>query len=327
MYVGLNVGFSAVKCYAGPDKTSVFPSVVGSPPNSHFSMGDSDAGIILTKPAHRAVGNAAIEQSRLISRRRNLDWIESGEWLLLAQAALSEVTDGTAVTLQIATGLPLSDQYERLAALVRDRLLATHQIQRQGRRAQTLTVERAAVVPESFGTLFDLFWSDALKVVRPEVMGTVGVFDFGGGTTNLLVAKSMRDVGYQSALIESGVWDVVETARAWVNSTYPKARLRDHQVVAAITAGHFQIEGAKVPMPDRVRDALKELAAQAVATADAYWPVAQLDQIVLTGGGALLVAPYVHEYKDYRRAVVVTDPVLANARGFWKYARFLDAQH
>jgi hypothetical protein len=48
--------------------------------------------------------------------------------------------------------------------------------------------------------------------------------------------------------------------------------------------------------------------------------------VLITGGGAKLLGENILEDDRFPHAQTVTDPVLANARGFFKYARFLANQ-
>jgi hypothetical protein len=59
-----------------------------------------------------------------------------------------------------------------------------------------------------------------------------------------------------------------------------------------------------------------------VAAAAQLWKGgAALDAVIVTGGGALLVGPYIQE--RFRHAQVVAEPVFANARGYWRFAQRL----
>jgi hypothetical protein len=61
------------------------------------------------------------------------------------------------------------------------------------------------------------------------------------------------------------------------------------------------------------------MAEQVLAEASRLWNGgATLDAILVSGGGALLMGPYITHH--FRHARVVDDPIFANALGFWRFA-------
>jgi len=116
-------------------------------------------------PDHVLVGAEAVRQSRFLQRREDRRWTESDEWYSLAMAALTELTSATLAELRIVTGLPVAFfQGDKVA--VRDRLLGEHRPQREGRRAQTLRVTDAHVIPQPFGALLAVTLGDVYQVVK-----------------------------------------------------------------------------------------------------------------------------------------------------------------
>ena len=71
-----------------------------------------------------------------------------------------------------------------------------------------------------------------------------------------------------------------------------------------------------------VEETLEPLAEQVLAEATQLWNGgAALDAILISGGGALLLGPYIRRH--FRHARVVDDPVFANALGYWRFAQRL----
>lgn len=99
--------------------------------------------------------------------------------------------------------------------------------------------------------------------------------------------------------------------------------MRDHLVARAISTGSLKLWGKDVDVKHLVKPVIDALAAQIVAQATQVWGSgAGLDKLLLTGGGAYFMAPYIAA--SFQNLLVVPDPVSANARGFYKYARFLE---
>jgi plasmid segregation protein ParM len=317
MNIGMDVGYSATKAVS--DKRRVnFPSVVGTPDKARFSLNGSNA-IILTQPAHVQVGEGAIVQSRFVSRREDRHWVESDEWYTLALASLTELTSATRADLRIVTGLPVSFYSDK--AQVRDRLLGEHKVQREGRRAQVLRVTDCRVIPQPFGALLAATLDNRGRIVDNGLAsGAVGVIDCGGKTTNLLSVNRLAEIGRETASVNVGAWDAVRAVRGWLADNCPNLELRDHQVSDAIIERQVRYYGEPVDLTEAVEVALEPLADQVLAEATQLWNGgAALDAILVSGGGALLLGPYVKAH--FRHARVVSEPVFANALGFWRFAQ------
>jgi plasmid segregation protein ParM len=320
MNIGLDVGYSAVKGIAGTNRRVTFPSAVGTPDKARFSLNGTSA-IVLVEPDHVQVGEAAIAQSRFLHRREDRGWIDSQEWYALFLAALTELTQATRAYLRIVTGLPVAFYDDR--AKVRDRLLGTHRAQREDRHAQALTVTDVRVIPQPFGALLAATLDDRGRITDAELAtGAVGVVDVGGKTTNLLSVNHLSEIGRETASVNVGAWEAVRGLRRWLDTHCPDLELRDHQIIDAIIDHQVKYYGEPVDLAGAVDGILEPLAAQVIAEATHLWNgAAGLDAILVSGGGALLLGPYVKRH--FRHARVVSEPVFANALGFWRFAQRL----
>lgn len=70
MNIGLDIGYSHTKAVT-TGKQIGFPSIVGTPDVSRFTLDESQDSLILTHPAHVQVGEHAISQSRFTHRRED----------------------------------------------------------------------------------------------------------------------------------------------------------------------------------------------------------------------------------------------------------------
>jgi len=318
MNIGLDIGYSAVKAVTG-DRRVTFPSAVGTPEKARFSL-NGETTIILLQPDHVQVGEGAIRQSRFLHRREDRHWVESPEWYALFLAALTELSTATAAELRIVTGLPVAFYADR--QVVRDRILGEHRVQREGRRFQRFTVTDCAVIPQPFGALLAACLDDRGRIANPTLAaGAVGVIDVGGKTTNLLSVSRLTEISPETDSVAVGAWDAVRAIRTWLADRYPGLEeLRDHQVVDAIIERRVKYYGDPVDLKAIVDETLEPLADQVVAAASQLWNGgATLDAILITGGGGLLLGPYIARH--FRHARVVEDPVFANALGYWRLAQ------
>ena len=133
---------------------------------------------------------------------------------------------------------------------------------------------------------------------------------------------------YDKAISLMRRWDVdVLLPHSLLNAGYladhcPDLELRDHQVTDALIARQVKYYGEAVDLRPVVDVALEPMADQVISQATQLWNSgAGLDAILVSGGGALLLGPYIKGH--FRHARVVSDPVFANALGYWRFAQRL----
>jgi plasmid segregation protein ParM len=320
MNAGLDVGYSHTKAVAR-ERRAHFPSVVGTPDRARFSLNGNENSIILTEPQSVAVGQGAVMQSRFLHRREDRRWIESPEWYALTLAALTELSTAHWAELRIVTGLPVAFFDDR--ALVRDRLLGEHKTQREGRGGQVFKVTDCRVIPQPFGALLAACLDDRGRVSDTDLAtGRVGIVDVGGKTCNLLAVHRLSEISRETASVNAGAWDAVRGLRDYLAREYPDLELRDHEIIDAIKARAVRYYGKTVDLSEPLDAILEPLAEQVIAQAGQLWNgAANLDAILVSGGGALLLGPYVARH--FRHARAVADPVFANALGFYRFAQRL----
>lgn len=316
MNIGIDIGYSAVKAQAKA-RRATFASVIGTPDRSRFSLNGTNE-ILLRDPHNVLVGGDAVTQSRFLRRREDRNWIESVEWYTLFLASLTELTTATRADVNVITGLPLAFYDDKRTV---ERVISgEHTVSRDGRTAQRFTVTGVRVIPQPFGALLSVCLNDSGRIVDVDLAtGNVGVIDVGGKTTNLLAVKSLSEIARDTASVSVGAWDAVRGLRGFLEREYPDLELRDHEIAGIIQARALTYYGDGADIGDVIDEMLAPLAEQVIAEATQLWNgAAGLKAILVAGGGALLLGPYVKRH--FRHAVVVDDPVFANAVGFWKFA-------
>jgi len=322
MNLGLDLGYSATKAVAGPQRMITFPSVVGTPEKARFSINGTEDNIILkTDRGTKQVGEGAVLQSRFQDRPEDRAWIESDAYHYLMLAAFTELTTATSCDLMVVTGLPVAFYSDK--NLLRDRLLGEHRVAREGRRAQLFRVTDARVIPQPFGALVAETLNDHGKVIDPDLAaGVVGVIDVGGKTCNLLSVNRLTEVGRETSSVSVGAWDAARALGDYLTEHYPRLSLRDHQINDIIVKRQMSYEQEPVDMGAVVDAILEPMADQVIAEASQLWNGgASLDAILVAGGGALLLSPFLE--RRFPRLRVVDNPVYANSIGFWRFAQML----
>jgi plasmid segregation protein ParM len=320
MNIGADFGYFKTKIASGTIRTH-FASLTGSVQKSRFGL-DSDSTIILTQPAHVQVGEGAVEQSRFTTRREDRRWIESDTYHHLFLAALTECTSATWADIRLVTGLPVAFYDDRDE--LKTRLLGSHKVQREGRRAQSLNVTACNVIPQPFGSLLNEVLDDNGRIADTDLAtGRVGVIDVGSKTTNILSTRNLREINEQSTSVSVGGWDLVRAVRDWLSKHCPDLNLRDHEINEAIIEREATYYGEPVSLHEVVNEELTHLSHEIIGTATQLWNGgANLHAILITGGGAMLLSDLIERRFPHAR-VVSGDPYFANAIGYWKFAQRL----
>jgi plasmid segregation protein ParM len=318
MNIGLDIGYSAVKAISEGRKVS-FPSVVGTPERARIDLREIERSICLTHPSNVLVGEEAIVHSRFLQRREDRAWIESGEYYLLFLAALTELDAGTLSNIRIVTGLPVNFYSD--SAKLQDRIVGEHKVRREGKAFQTFVVSECRVIPQPFGTLLGVSLDDWGKIADTDLAnGMIGVIDIGGKSTNILAVEQLAEISRKTASVNVGGWDVIRVVKAQILERYPELDLRDHQVVEAVSKRELKYFGRFEKVGGMVEEALTPLTEQIIAQATQLWNGgANMDTVLITGGGALLLGERLQSY--FRHAKVVADPIFANAVGYWKFGQ------
>jgi plasmid segregation protein ParM len=322
MNVGIDLGYSATKAIAGVDRTTLIPSVVGTPDRARFSLNGTGIDLVIELPGDGTwlVGEGAITQSRFLDRREDRAWIESPSYRRLMLAAFTELTMATRVNLTVVTGLPVAF-YSRDKHTLRDLFLGEHRVGREGCRAQSFRVRECRVIPQPFGALLaEALDNNGVVVNAKLATGAVGVIDVGGKTTNLLSVNRLAEIGKETASVNVGAWDAMRAVREHLAELCPNLEIRDHQVIDAVIAREVYYYGKPVDLEPVVDRILEPMAQAVIAQATQLWNgAAGLDTILVAGGGAHLLGSRISRH--FQHARTVDDPVFANARGYWRLAQ------
>ena len=318
MNIGLDIGYSVVKAIADGRKIS-FPSVIGTPEYSLIDLRENDRSISIVYPSNTLVGDEAIMHSRFIQRREDRAWIESDEYYMLFLAALTELEAGTWTSVRIVTGLPVAFYSDRNK--LRDRLMGEHKVQRKGKPVQTFVVSECRVIPQPFGTLLAAALDDFGKIEDTDfAKSMVGIIDIGGKSTNIFTVDRLAEISRKTASVNVGGWDVMRVIKTQILERFPELDLRDHQVVDAVMHRKLKYFGETVSLNTAIEEIVAPMADQVIAQVTQLWDRgANLDIILMTGGGALLLGDRLKQV--FRNAKVVPDPVFANSLGFWKFSQ------
>lgn len=325
-HVGLDVGFGQTKCVfdggAGKTSTVIFPSVAGRPDKKaldHIQGHGPDGFSISLAGTEFFVGkDSSLFGAVRGSQGFREDYSETLEYKAFHLGALCYVAKAhgsNRIRIQsLCIGLPLQTWSSHHTAL-RAMAQGEHTIEASGTAFQ-VNVKEVHVIAQPQGTLF------AQSLHGQAILGnqTSLVVDMGGGTTDWFTASGYRPIPDRCGSHTVGTLECAEAIAEAVKRGYGKKKQVLARIDAALALGHRTalIDGVERPLPlqattQRLNEVLSEVQ-------HGVRDLADIDRIVLTGGGAKLLEPVLRQRFPHRRLTIDPDPVMANARGFHRVA-------
>ena len=329
--VGIDIGFGFTKATNGKD-TLIFKSIFGEATDIQFreqlltAASPEEHLHIEIEGESFFVGELAERQSHVRSFTLDQNQFITNFAKIMAMAALSRLVAPND-TVNLVTGLPVSF-YRRHREELSGLLLGTHSLvalDSGGKRHEIpITVSQVRVIPQPFGSLFNLMMGDNAELSdKRYVQEKIGVVDVGFRTTDYTVSDQTKYSGRGSGSSESGI------ARAFAMIA---AKLQEetgvdvelYRMYDAVAAGSIKIRGKTIDLRPLTEEAFSKLASAVATEVDRLWADDwDIDVIVVTGGGGAVLAPYLEPLLSGE--VLGVDPTadsrLNNVRGYLKYGR------
>lgn len=330
--LGVDIGFGFTKATNGRE-TPVFKSVVGDAPEATFGDALIPSKNLLGR--HIAIngelfyiGELAEQQSR--GRGYSLDPTQflAKYAKTLALSAVAPLAD-SAVPIRLVTGLPVSffrKHKDALTQLLQQRHVVTLLKGNGEKEERALNIERVRVIPQPFGSLFNLMLNDLGKPASQRFLNEkIGVIDVGFRTADYTISDKTRYSERGSQSTESGV-SVAFTAIANALQEKSGVAIELFRLYDAVARGTIKIKGKRYDITGLVKQAFSALASRVATEANRLWADDwDVDAIVLTGGGSAVLAPYVTPLLEGEVIPMPTDQDarLNNVLGYWKYGMHL----
>ena len=313
--IGIDVGYGYTKIVTDNGNGMVTPlsfrSIVGTYEDGIQVEGlKSVAKEIVTVSNQRfLVGDGALKHSSRILNGREKDWIGSVAYRALLMHAL-QLAESNSVNLTIITGLPVSyyrSDREKLINIIRE-------------IACNFCIDcNVKVIPQPLGSFFNLLLnSNGTVATQTLASEKVGVLDIGFYTTDLLTVSELEAVEKQMDSFENGISTSLEVIAKDIEDTYAM-RPSVYKAEQSVRQGYIKAFGVEKDIRLIAQQRLTELAQEITAKAKTIWKnAADIDRVILTGGGAALLKPYLNLYQH---ATVIEDSQFANAMGYYKLGR------
>ncbi len=319
-YYGVDIGYGFTKVAAAGRPPLVMPSIVGS--NEELSyrsdIGDRIKIVPLSLNGHSyLVGEAAKRFSRHRYRVFDSTWAESPYYLLLFVSALMRIEKSSGEPGAVVTGLPVSHYTQERVRQVQDLLGQAHNV-RTSAGETSVKVEKIKVIPQPFGSFFDLILNDEGKLKDPDkIRERVGIIDIGFQTTDLALATP-QFIESSSGSLDAGVRSVADQLSRDVSRKY-SITLDTTEAEEALRHKSVRIFGESVDLSDLIAERIREVAELILSYAHSLWGRGErLNRLILAGGGATICRSY---FSTYPNLHVPEEPSLSNVRGYLKLAR------
>ena len=330
--IGLDVGFGFTKATNGRD-TQLFKSVVGDAAESTFNEqllpGKSPVGRHLQLNGEVFyVGELAEQQSRGRGFTLDPNQFIAKYARTLAVAACAPLADNDK-PLRIVTGLPISffrKYKEPLTTLLQQRHVATLFKGNGDKEERVLNVDKVRVIPQPFGSLFNLMLSEQGKPTSQRFLTEkVGVIDVGFRTADYTISDKTKYSERGSQSTDSGI-SIAFTAIANALQEKSGVAIELFRLYDAVTRGTIKIKGKRYDITAPVKAAFTALAARVATEANRLWNDDwDLDAIVVSGGGGGVLAPFLAPLLEGEVIPVPADQDarLNNVQGYYKYGQHL----
>lgn len=248
---------------------------------------------------------------------------------VLVQHALCDWQTLRGLSVSVATGLPVGAFYRggvvnrELVARKRESLMKPVEVL----GGQGVQVAEVFVYPQALSAWVDYMLDDEGERNEARWGQAVGVVDVGGRTTDFAVVLpgpgGAPAIDHRrSGSVDLGVLDVVDALRPVLMGKLGAREIPESVVVEAVATNRVRAFGDFTDVSEEVRAAAADVVARVSSeTQQRFGSGADLDVVLFVGGGAVVMS----EALAYlRHARVPKNPAHANARGMWKYARFVD---
>jgi plasmid segregation protein ParM len=326
--LGADIGFGYTKATDGR-QFQVFKSLIGDATSIQFT--ESLLPNQASPPRHFEIGDEAVfigEYAEAQSRGRQFT-LDPAQFMgkhakILALAALSPYAPH-GEPVRLVTGLPVSffrKYKDQLTTLLQARHPITVINANGEREEKSIYIEKVRVIPQPFGSLFNVMLNDVGKPASPRFLTEkIGVIDIGFRTVDFTISDKTRYSERGSTSTDSGI----STAYAAIANLLQEksgVQVELYRLYESVTRGVIKIRGQRYDLTGLVKQAFTQLSQRIAAEANRLWAEEwDIDAIVLTGGGGAALAPYLTPLLQGEVLAVPADEDLrlANVRGYWKY--------
>lgn len=330
-YIGVDIGFGFTKVTNGRDH-KVFKSVVGEASEIQFqdslikAVGGNGPVLHAEIDGNTYfIGELAERQSAVRSFTLDQNQLMSRYAKTLALTALANIVeDGNAI--RVVTGLPIN-AYRRHKDELAQLLMGKHCVRLTNAVAEerevNFTIDRVRVIPQPFGSVFNLMLNDLGKVTdRRFIEEKIGVVDVGFRTADYTICDRTQYSERGSRTSDAGISQAFKIiASALQEKSGVNVEL--YRLYDAVERGSIKIRGKNFGLKRITDQAMSQLAGQIASDVNGLWADDwDIDHVVITGGGGGALKSHLEPLIEGELLSVENsdDMRLNNVRGYQRYA-------
>ena len=295
--IGIDVGFGFTKAYNGQNQV-IMKSIIGDAADIQFhsSIGDNSAAsnlhITLNDKSY-FLGDYAELQSNIRDYTLDQDKLISDFVKILAVAAAGICCDGRE-PLHVVSGLPVGF-LRRDTKKFKDVLIGDHEITFHNRGekdiTKTISIAQVHIIPQPIGSVFNLIFNDAGKIVNKELsMQKLGVMDIGFKTTDFSIFDHLQYIERGSSTLDVGISKCFTVISNKLKQE-SNINLELYRMFKFIDSGSIKIKGREYNITNLKKRVYSHFSSAITSDLNRLWADDwDLDSILLSGGGSLELA-------------------------------------
>jgi plasmid segregation protein ParM len=333
--LGIDIGFGFTKATNGKDNL-IFKSIYGDATDLQFWMdlgaqSGSDFYHVTIDGKSYFIGDLAEQQSNVLNFTLDQEKLISEFVKILALTSAGVFLKNESainVPINIVSGLPIGF-FKHNHLRFNEILTGHHQVtyhQPNGKKiVKEIYVNKLRMLPQPLGSILNLLMDENGKIVNSELTRQkIGVVDIGFRTTDFTIMDRLRYIDRGSRTMDTGISKAFSIIS---NKLREKCGVgvQLYRLYKAAESGHIKMKGHGLNFSKIKDQVYSQLAANIANDIDRLWAEDwDIDTIVLTGGGSMVLADYLQPLMggNVRPLVNGVDARLNNVMGYMKYGRY-----
>jgi len=326
--LGADIGFGYTKVTDGRN-FQIFKSVVGEANEAQFT--ESLIPTTAVYPRHFEidgrgyfVGELAETQSRARGYTLDQNQFLAQYKKILALTAIAPFCQ-SGDPIRLVTGLPITffrRHKDALTTMLQNRHNIVMVKPNGEREEKQLYIEKVRVIPQPFGSMFNLMLNDIGKPSSQRFLTEkIGIIDIGFRTADYTISDKTKYSERGSQSTDSGI-STAYSAIASLLQEKSGVTVELYRLYEAVSKGVIKIKGKRYDLTDVTKHAFQQLATKIATEVNRLWSEDwDVDAIVITGGGGLALAPVLTPLIEGEVLPLPADQDarLNNVQGYIKY--------